>query len=350
MSSVAQRLLIVKTSSIGDVVHALPVAQIVKEHLPSIEIGWVVKSRCAGLLEGNPYIDYIHKISDSPAVSDLIKLRRELRAMAYDVAWDMQGLSLSGLITQMSGAPKRIGLDLNREGNRWFLSDPIVPAKVNRQRHAITILRGFLPTLGIPMQTEWPPLCYLAEGVELPEPLLRFTSSGRSNTVALNIGASSVYKQWPADHWAQLIAKIADINLKSLLIGGPSDAPLAQTIADTCGRGRLESLMNLTGQTSLRQTAAVMNLCAALVTGDTGPMHIAAALHVPVVAMFGPTDPIKTGPYGAAGITLKHNNCCTANHRRPTCHGAVWCMSGITVDEVYGALMATLQDKMSQRC
>ena len=179
-----------------------------------VEIGWVVKERCAGLLEGNPYLDRIYKMSGSPALPELIKLRRELRRAAYDVAWDMQGLSLSGLITQMSEASRRIGLDLNREGNRWFLNEPMVPARVERQRHAIDILRGFLPTLGIPPETVWPPLCYLADGIDLPDAFLQFARSGRSDTVALNVGASSVYKQWSAEHWSQLVAKIAAAGLK----------------------------------------------------------------------------------------------------------------------------------------
>ncbi len=349
MSCPVQRLLIVKTSSIGDVVHALPVAQIVKEHLPGVRIGWVVKNRCAELLDGNPYLDHIYRIADSPTFSDLRRLRRELRAGGrYDAAWDMQGLSLSGLITRMSGASRRIGLDLNREGNRWFLNEPVVPVKSDRRRHAIDILRGFLPTLGIPSEIEWPRLCYLAEGVDLPAAFQPV--GGRRDTVALNVGASSVYKQWPADNWSQLIVRLTDAGLNCALTGGPHDAALAQLISEASGADRSGNIMNLAGQTSLRQTAAVLNRCAALVTGDTGPMHIAAALSVPIIALFGPTDPVKTGPYHTPGVTLKHNNCCTANHRRPTCNGAVWCMSAITVDEAYDALMATLKDKPVSRC
>jgi ADP-heptose:LPS heptosyltransferase len=147
------RLLIVKTSSIGDVIHALPVIEAIKKARPSLYIGWVVRRRCSGILEGNPWVDIVHVVPDKPSMADLGQIRKDLVAQQYACALEMQGLFLSGLIAKLSGAPIRIGIDRNREMNTLFLTHAVVPGKPavkdGPDRHAVDILYGFADVLGV---------------------------------------------------------------------------------------------------------------------------------------------------------------------------------------------------------
>ena len=156
------RLLVVKTSSIGDVIHALPVVQAIKDAAPHLTLGWVVRRRCADVLRGNPCIDRLYVMPDKPSGGELRALRAELQGGRYDMALDMQGLLLSGLVTRLSGAPVRLGWDRNREANALFLTHPIIPGKV-QDRHEVDQLYGFAEALGVhAAHSEFMPQPYLA--------------------------------------------------------------------------------------------------------------------------------------------------------------------------------------------
>lgn len=296
------RLLIIKTSSIGDVLHALPLAQALKEARPSLTLGWVVRARCADILRGNPHIDHLYVVPDKPALRDLAALRKTLHTARYQVALDLQGLLLSGVLTSLSGAPIRVGWDRNREGNALFLTHPTVPGKDGTQ-HEIDSLFGFADALGVPWATgSYPAQAYLAaqdrvwadeQLAGLPHPV-----------VALNVGASRAYKRWPAEHWAALADGLSDQGAGLVFVGDKSDAPLAEQVralmTTSC------PLVDLAGRTTLRALASVLAACALVVSADTGPMHLAVAVGTPVVALFGGTDPRRHGPYGA-GNTALHN-------------------------------------------
>jgi lipopolysaccharide heptosyltransferase II len=331
--------LIVKTSSIGDVIHALPVADIIKSRRPNAYVGWVVRKRCAALLDGNPAIDRIYVMPDRPSVQELLDIGRSLRADHYEVALDMQGLLLSGVITMLSGAKRRVGLDLNRECNRLFLNEAGVPARADRDRHAIDILRGFLPAIGIESDADWPRLSYLAHGESLPSDLARLERG--KGLVALNVGASSVYKQWSARSWADLARRLSSNGYSPIVVGGPQDEPAAAAVAVESGLG--DRTINLAGRTTLRGLAAVLASCDLLVSADTGPLHVAAGVGTPVVALFGPTNPLRTGPYGKRNEVIWKHLECSPCFRKPTCDGRVDCMKAITVDEVLAAVERMLK-------
>jgi len=334
------RLLIVKTSSIGDVIHALPIAAIIKQRFPAASVGWVVRQRCAALLDGNPSIDRTYVIPDRPSFTDLMNLRNNLRGDRYDVALDLQGLLFSGVVTWLSGAHRRIGLDLNREGNRIFLTEPTVPARRERDRHAIDILRGFLPTIGIDADAPWPKLAYLADAERPPEELA--AAERRAGLVALNVGASSIYKQWPVEYWTQLARELADSDFTPVLIGGPTDVDAAASVRANAGLG--ERLIDLAGRTSLLGLASVLASCDILVSADTGPLHIASGIGTPVIALFGPTNPARTGPYGDRTVVLWKRLECSPCFRKPTCNGRVDCMKAIAAGEVLLAVKRILKE------
>ena len=352
-----ERLLIVKSSSIGDVVHALPVVEAIKQANPKMTVGWVVRKRCADVLTGNPVIDHLHLVDNKPSVGDLLRLRRELHAENYQVALDMQGLFLSGLYAGLSGAPVRVGIDRNRENNKLFLTHPVVAGRPENpdgpDHHAVDILYGFAEALGVEVDhTDFPAQKYLAAGTDAP--MLAEIRQGRGRKIALNVGASSVLKQWPAGHWSKLASMLLTRGDTIVFVGDKRDAEVVKQVTSTLGstsvslpfregQGVGGAIVDVSGRTNLRQLAAVLEACDVVVTGDTGPMHIAVAVGTPTVALFGSTNPDRTGPYGKRNVVLNMHLPCSPCYRRPTCDGRVDCMRDITPEAVFAAIEEKLQ-------
>lgn len=329
-----ERLLIVKTSSIGDVIHALPVVQAIKEARPALKLGWVVRRRCADVLRGNPWVDRLHVVEDKPSPGQLIGLSGELRREDYGCALDMQGLLLSGLIARLSGAPIRVGWDRNREGSALLLTHPVVPGRAGDRRgdrHEVDALYGFAEALGVHSpHPDFTPQPFLAEVgraetaawiVDLPRP-----------RIVLNVGASRAYKRWPAEHWAGVADALAARGRGLVFVG---DAKDAETVAEVTGAMRpYHGIVNLAGKTTLRQLGAVLGACDLVVSGDSGPMHLAVAVGTPVVAIFGATNPARHGPYGARNRVVCRTPPGQALTRRPTDAEGEAAMQAVTPGEV----------------
>jgi heptosyltransferase I len=296
-----KRLLLVKLSSLGDVVHALPLVEALRTGLgTSVEIGWAVRSKFADLLRGNPHLTRVSELAGSGA-GDLWAFGKTLRADGYDAALDAQGLFVSGLVMRLSGAPLRVGLDRNREGNALFLTHPVVPAKT--RSHMVTHLLGFCDALGVPRLAPRPQM-YLADGEKsAAEDLL--SAAGNGPRVGFIIGASVAFKAWPTERWVELARLLAKDGLRVVLLGGPGETETAARIETEAG-GAVAA--NLTGKTPPRVLASVLARCAVVVGGDSGPTHLAVGVGTPVVGLYGVTDPVRTGPnWGPApAITLDY--------------------------------------------
>lgn len=333
------RLLIVKTSSLGDIIHALPVVQALKEARPELALGWVVRRRCAGILQGCPFIDHLHIVPDKPTLRELWTVRRALRARHYEAALDMQGLLLSGLLTWLSAAPVRIGWDRNREGNARFLTHPVVPGG-DITRHEIDALYGFAEALGVhPARGTYPPQAYLAsEGRAQAEAWLAPLPRPR---IALNVGASRAYKTWPTGRWAALADGLAKGGAGLVFVGDATDAAAVDAV-QTQMTMRDTPSVNLAGKTTLRELASVLEACDSVVSADTGPMHLAVAVGTPVVALFGGTDPRRHGPYGARHISLHKPQPGGVPSRRPTDAYGAACMAAISPADVLDAVRGLL--------
>ena len=323
------KLLVVKTSSLGDVIHALPVVQTIKDAAPHLSLGWVVRRRCADILAGNPVIDYLYVVPDKPSLRDILQLRRELRLPRYDMALDMQGLALSGLLTRLSGASVRVGWDRNREGNAFFLTHPIVPGKA-KDAHEIDLLYGFADALGVhASHPEFTPQPYLAaENAAQAEEWLQNLPRPR---IALNVGASRAYKRWPLPNWAEVAQALTRSGRSVVFVGDKKDAETVAQITLHLSGG----FVDLAGRTSLRQLASVLAACDLLVSGDSGPMHLAVAVGTPALAIFGATRPARHGPYGARNIVL-HDPApgLTTPGKRPTEAEGAACMARVTPEQV----------------
>jgi ADP-heptose:LPS heptosyltransferase len=298
-----RRVLLVKLSSLGDVVHALPLAEALRAGLgPSVEIVWAIRDKFADLLSGNPNLSQVYILSGT-GPRDLIGFGRQLRqgGQPFDAALDAQGLLVSGIVTRLSGARIRVGMDLNREGNTLFLTHPIVPAK--RRMHMVEKLMGFCDALGIPRLAPRPQR-YLAEGQREAARMLLNQADGAGPLVGCIVGASTPEKTWPIERWVALAGILKAQGARVLLLGGPGEAETAAKITEESGG----AAVNLVGQTPLTLLASVMAVCDVIIGGDSGPTHLAVGVGTPVVGLYGVTDPVRTGPdWGAApSITLDY--------------------------------------------
>jgi heptosyltransferase-1 len=337
-----ERLLIVKTSSIGDVIHALPVVQAIRESRPGLSLGWVIRRRCADVLRGCPWIDDLYVVPDRPSLRDLWALRKTLRAGRYQCALDMQGLFLSGLMTRLSGAPVRIGWDRNRERNAIWLTDPVVPGRASDMRgdrHEVEALYGFARAFGVdvvpPEFTQQPYLA--AEGKRQADDWLNSLPRPR---VALSVGASRSYKRWPTENWLALADALVGQNKGVVFIGDKRDA---ETVAEVRAQmTHSDKVVDLSGRTDLRQLAAVLSACELVISGDSGPMHLAVAVGTPVVALFGATNPARHGPYGARNVVLQKVPPSARGSHRPTDEDGQAAMRAIMPADVLAAVEARL--------
>jgi len=295
-----RRVLVVKLSSLGDVVHSLPLLDALRDGLgPDAHIGWAVERRFADLVRGNPNVSALYEL-DKKGFREVRDLGRRLREAGFDAALDAQGLLVSGAVARLSGAPVRVGWDANREGNRLFLTHPVVP--YSGRRHVTARLLGFCDALGL-ARTPPRPQTYLANAeATAADALLAEVRGGP--IIGCIVGASTADKVWPAERWAEAARLLAADGLRVALLGAKGEAATAANIVQQAGPSA--GVTNLVGRTATpRVLASVLARCAVVVGGDSGPTHLAVAVGTPVVGLYGVTDPERTGPqWGPASAVV----------------------------------------------
>ena len=300
------KILILKPSSLGDVVQALPVLRLLKQHYPSSEIFWWIESGSAELLEEDPDLSGIFRFDRERWATpwhwgDIWKAIREMRQHRFDLIIDLQALARSGAMGWLANGRFFVGMHDARELAHGYY-DISVP-RPSPQTHAVDWYLEVPRAMGVPVHQnfEWlPKREAVAREVDALWPL-----NGQP-TVALLPGARWENKRWPVQHFQRLIAEChaRDRDLRFAILGGKSDSELAAAIASVA----TEICVDFTGRTSLLQMVEVLRRCRVVVTNDTGPMHVAAALRKPVVGIFGPTNPARTGPYGQLNHTLQRHD------------------------------------------
>ncbi len=336
----AKSILVVKLSSIGDVVQALPVAAALRRRFPDAYIGWAVGPAAAEVVRGNPHLSETLVVGGSgdepgsrsvPPVSAPLRLRRALREKEFDLALDMQGLLKSALIAYLSGARDRIGFRNFQEGTFLFNNRRIVPDR--RDVHAVEGYLGFAWAVG----AEAEPLDFTIATSEADARAAEELLSGRDEVAALIPGARWESKRWPAARFgAAADAMREEFGLTSVVVGGPDDRVLAQEVAEAAR----SEMVDLTGETTLKQLAEVFRRCRVVVGNDTGPLYISFAVGVPTVAVFGPTDWRRLGPYGEGHVKVRAGLDCGPCRRR-RCH-PLRCMEAIGTEQVVGAVREVL--------
>ena len=298
-----------KPSSLGDVVQALPVLRLLKRHLPTSEIFWWIDSQLAPLLEGDPDLVGIVRFERRRWASprywpEMFRSVRWLRAQQFDWVIDLQCLARSGAFAWLADGKFLIGLDEPREGARGFYD--VAVRRPSFHTHAVDWYLAVLPRLGVPVHWNFPWLPERpAVAAEVKRKWLGDVSSEKSegrkpvrtpNWIALQPGARWGTKRWPVEYFAELIHLLAKnfSEARFAILGDSKDKPLGETVS----RAVPARCLDLCGQTSLPEMVEWLRLCDLMITNDTGPMHVAAALGKPLVALFGPTEPRRTGPYG----------------------------------------------------
>lgn len=282
------RILIIKLSAIGDCLHATPVAEALRRTFPDAHIGWLVHTHCAPVLEGNPFIDVIHRWDRKDLWGGWGALKRELHAVKYDRALDLQGLFKSAMACMASGAT-RIGPEEAREF-AWLFYHVKTPDQRGKPIQLCYLNRAAY--VGAQIHPA-PKMCFpfSADDLAVAKSLL---PNGPGPKVILNPSAGKPIKQWPPDRFGAVANELSKVGAQCIITGAPADQPLADAIL--AATNKEIQITDLTGKTSLKQLGAVLSLCNLFIGGDTGPMHMAQAVGCRVLALFGPTDPAVLGP------------------------------------------------------
>ena len=325
-----RKILLIKPSAIGDVVQTLPILNLLRRRFTEAKISWLLTPLCAGLLEGHPQLDDIilferHRYAsgwrDPGALADLYQLTRELRRREFDLVIDLQGLFRSGWLTMMTRAPLRVGFANAREF-AWLAYTHRVPVP-DSQVHALQRYLSVTDLLGCGRE---PVEFYFATDANDRE----FAASlvnGIDRFALLFPGTNWPTKRWPVENFASIVQPLEEqLGLKCLVAGGSNEMELAR---------KIPGAINVAGQTTLRQLTALIERASLVISNDSGPMHLAAALNRPLVALFGPTNPIRTGPYNREDSVLRLDIPCSPCYSRTCSHQS--CLRWMTVDAVMRA-------------
>jgi lipopolysaccharide heptosyltransferase I len=297
------KILILKPSSLGDVVQALPVLRLLKLHRPESQVYWWLDASLLPLLEGDPDLAGLfpfhrRRWSSPRRWPEALASIRQMRAQRFDWVIDLQSLARSAVFAWLANGEFTIGLDDRREGARAAY-DLAVP-RSGYHTHAVDWYLGVLRALKVPVH---PDFTWLPLRPEIADRVSRQWLTPGARWIALQPGARWLNKRWPLEHFAELIQRLTSdfSDLRFVVLGGGADtslgAALAQRVPGRC--------LDLTGRSTLPETVEILRAAALMVTNDTGPMHVAAALGKPVVGLFGPTEPRRTGPYGQVDQVLQ---------------------------------------------
>lgn len=342
-----RRILIIKPSSLGDIIHALPILAGLRQAYPHAHIAWVVANSFASLLEGHPLLNEVIRFDRarfgrmwrSPRVfADFWRFVLEVRRQRFDMAIDLQGLIRSGLLSFFCGARTRIGFADAREGASWLYTRRIRPPR--QAEHAVERIIALGEDLGLTMRPARFPLAITAAERSMARGLTRESSADSTPIVAVIPGARWPSKLWQASKYVEIVRKLSQEGMRCVLLGAPSDRALADEIC----RGVQGNVVDLVGRTTLRELVAVIESARAVVCQDSGPMHIAAALNKPTVAVFGPTNPARTGPYSPAARVTRLPLPCSPCYRRQCPLGHHRCMVDLETDAVTLELRGLLAD------
>jgi heptosyltransferase I len=332
-------LLLVRLGALGDIVHAIPVAVALRRAYPEAQIDWVVSARHREILDLVPVLNRRIVVNDRSGASgglSLVSAVRAMRRAGYDVAIDLQGLIKSAVIARASGARRVIGFTSRyaRESLASLLYteryDPggeglFAPSET---RHVVRINLGVLSALGIvPGDPEFD-----LDVVISPEVRAVIARAGRPFAL-LNTGAAWPNKRWPAARLGALAAALRERHgMPSIVLWGPSERSLADEVVATSGGAAV-----LAPRTTIADIAALAREAAVMVSGDTGPTHIASAVGTPLVGIYGPTRPERNGPLGRDDESVSRAAVCQCHHLRQ-CRLARMCLLDIEVSEVLGAV------------
>jgi heptosyltransferase-1 len=313
--------LVIRLSSIGDIVHALPAVSALAETFPSARITWVVEDRYASLLKGNPLVrDFLtldtlgwrDDLKSAATWRQILYSIRRLRECTFDAVIDFQGLVKSGALAGLCRSHVRVGFAapwLKERGASLFYTHRV---RADGRKHAIDENMALVESLGA-RPTEWKfPLPCSPDYEEYVDQML--ARWGVNEFIIINPGGGWIAKRWPPSYYAELIRGLDPLFPgEFLLTGSPAEAKLISQIVRAAGSNRAHYF-----PATIDQFVALARRAKLFLGGDTGPLHLAAAVGVPIVALYGPTDPARNGPFSPFDIVLSTRE--PPNHTRRARH------------------------------
>lgn len=344
-----ENILVIKLRAMGDVVLSTAVLPNLRRAFPNAKIDFLTERESADAVLGNPYLDNVvvfdrRRLQALPrlrAVGETLRFLRRLRQAGYDLVIDLFGNPRSAFLCLVSGARQRVGYDFRVR--KWAYS--VVVENRGDRVHEVEFNLDALAVLAIPIHDRQPLFPIDPAARRFASELLKEHGTGEP-LVALNPAGGWWTKRWPLDRFAALGDRlVGEVGARILILWGPGERGDAMTVAQTMHHPAL-----IPPETTLKQLGALLERCHLLVSNDSGPMHIAAAVGTPTLGIFGPTNPALQGPYGEqhAVVTKSGLDCLGCNGL--SCRiGTHECMQELSVDEVYVAAAVHLQQSLAVR-
>ncbi len=338
------KILIVKLSAIGDVIHTLPSLNALRNHFQDAEISWLVEEAAANLIEGHEALDHIIVSKRKRwaknlftkkclnTIHDIYYFIKDLRATRYDMVIDFHGLLKSGILIGLAKGERKIGYGkgMNHQEYSYLFLHEHIPAIDDMNTHAILGNMMLLDAIGIPSdKIEYHIPISNQDRIDVKNLLKQHGIKKSSPVVAINPVAKWDTKLWSNKKFAELGDKLIEQYRVEIIFTGSREDQ--ETIHDIMGNMEKRAA-GLAGTTSLKTLAALYDHIDFLVSTDTGPMHLAAAVGSPVIALFGPTAPWRTGPFGNGHEVIRADLDCSPCFKRQC--KTTECMKQITVDQV----------------
>jgi heptosyltransferase-1 len=326
-------ILIVRLGALGDVVHAVPAAAALRKAFPAAVIDWLVDAKHRDLVALVTAVDRAIPL-EARTPAGWTAAVRALRRSAYDVAIDLQGLMKSAVLARASGASRVVGFSiwhLREKTARPFYSD----VHAAEGGHVIHKNLRLLRAIGVEDEEIRFPLADLPS--RALDQLRERIPPGRGFAL-INAGAAWPNKRWPPERFGELASFVREAcALTPVVVWGPGEERLADEVIAAASNAAIAA-----PATGVADLVALARASALLVSGDTGPLHIATAVGAPVVGLFGPTDPDRNGPYSADDVVVSRYETCGCHYDR-RCREASWCLGQVTVAEVCAAVQRRLQ-------
>lgn len=346
-----KRILLIKPSSPGDIIHALPVLRGLRRRFPAAHIAWMIALPFVNMLEAEPALNEIIPFDRKhygrlgrnwSSTKDFLKFVVDLRKKRFDCVVDMQGLFRSGFLARATGARVRVGFHDARE-MAWMFYTHRVP-RDDIEKHAAERNLDIASLLGADRSNPDFRLSFTPDDSAVARDLVRSRLVGDQRCIVMAPSTRWETKCWPVERFGQLAAQLRDATgLKTLLVGGPGDAKDGRRAADA-SQG---AAVDVCGATTLRELAALIDRASLVVTADSTPMHLAAAHGRPLVALFGPTNPVRTGPYGRTRDVVRLELECSPCYFRKLrqCPHRHKCMEDLSVAHVADAAISRIDGR-----
>lgn len=340
-----RRICVIKPSALGDVIQSLPVLPILRERFPQATISWVINHEFADLLEGHPHLHELLHFHRRGGASLYLQLLQDLRQRQFNLVFDLQGLMRSGVMTAATRAPLRVGLETSREGAS--LACHLTIPNTTKGMSAFRRYWRIAEELGL--------------GDHAPQTIVQtsdadqsFAASALSNfngpILAIHPGARWITKRWPVEKFAVVANKaMRQFGFSVVILGSKNEMPVAHELQTLLqGFVSRKTVLNLTGQTTLKQLSAILSAVDVVLTNDSGPMHLAAGLGTSVLGVFTCTNPTISGPPGEQHELVATQVGCAASYKKSCPHSGrmnLCCMDELSTERVCAAFVRLIDKR-----